>query len=232
MAINYVLQRNEAFVDQHQCIARVRPSGTADMEAILDYMMQTATVAKPDVVGVLEGFFSAIEYLLLDGKNVVTPIAVFRSAIRGLFADEADGYEPDRHLVHAAVSPGARLRRTVRTRAQVNKLHAVEPAPAPKRYTDVETGLVNGAITPGGQAQLLGLRLRFDPDDPQQGIFFIAADKSEVRAGRMARNVPGELIFVAPALPAGDYTLQVRASFNDNGDVRAGALKVKLTVNG
>ena len=57
------------------------PAGTVDLEALVEFMMQTATVAKPDVLGVLEGFFNAVEYMLLDGKFVCTPIAVFRPTV-------------------------------------------------------------------------------------------------------------------------------------------------------
>lgn len=212
MTINFTLQRNETLSDPRLCTARVRPSGTADLEAIVGYMMETATVAKPDVLGVLEGFFRAVEYLLLDGKNVVTPIAVYRTAIQGLFVDEQDGFDPSRHAVRAAASAGARLRRAVRMGAQVNKLHGVAPAPAPKRYCDIETGQDNAALTPGGQGRVLGLHLSFDPADPQQGVFFLAADGTAVRVERPpARNKPGEVILVVPALPAGAYTLVCNA---------------------
>lgn len=230
MPIDFMLYRNGTLSDPHLCTARVRPTSSANMEAIVDFMMQTATVSKPDVLGVLEGFFSAVEYMLLDGKNVVTPIAVFRSAIQGLFTDEQDSYDPSRHSVRATIAPGARLRRTMRLFAQVNKIHGVAPAPAPKRYHDVESGQDNSALTPGGQGRVLGLHLAFDAADPRQGVFFLAADGTATRAGRPARNMPGELIFVVPALAPGTYTLEVRSVLNGDGRLRAGKLLDPLTV--
>ena len=229
--INFALYRNATLENPNQCTAQVRPAGTAGLEAIIEFMMQTATVAKPDVLGVLEGFFNAVEYLLLDGKCVCTPIAVFRAAVQGLFVDEQDGFDASRHSVRAAVSAGARLRRAFRKQAQVDKVHTVVPAPAPKRFCDVESSQDNAQLTPGGQGRVLGLRLAFDPADPQQGVFFQAADGTTYRANRPARNKPGEIIMVVPALPAGTYTLEVRAAFNDSGEIRSGKLKDALTVS-
>jgi hypothetical protein len=229
--INFTLHRNATLENPNQCTAQVRSAGTADLEAIVEFMMQTATVAKPDVLGVLEGFFHAVEYLLLDGKCVCTPVAVFRSAVQGLFVDELDGFDPSRHAIRAAVSAGKRLRRAVRMQAQVNKVHGVAPTPVPKRFCDIESGQDNAALTPGGQGRVLGLHLHFDPDDPQQGVFFLAAEGTAYRAGRPARNMPGELIMIVPALPAGTYSLEVRAAFNGAGDLRAGKLKDALTVS-
>ena len=84
-------------------------------------------------------------------------------------------------------------------------------------------------LTPGGMGQLVGHRLKFDPADPNQGIFFVAP-AGEARVQVVARNKPGELIFMVPALPAADYTLEVRATVHSSEDVRTGALEATLTV--
>ena len=95
-------------------------------------------------------------------------------------------------------------------------------------YTDVNSGERNGVLTPGGMGRLVGHRLKFDPADVNQGVFFVAAG-GEVRVDVVGKNLPGELMFMVPALPAGDYTLQVRAAFAGD-DVRTSALEATLTV--
>jgi hypothetical protein len=78
--------------------------------------------------------------------------------------------------------------------------------------------------------QLVGHRLKFDSQDPAQGIFFRAAAGGETRVAVVGQNVPTGLIFMIPAeLDAGDYTLEVRAVFGGD-DLRAGALEAPLTV--
>ena len=45
-----------------------------------------------------------------------------------------------------------------------------------------------------------------------------------------AENNPRRLIFQVPNLPAGSYSLEVRATADDSDDVRAGSLDKRLTV--
>ena len=98
-------------------------------------------------------------------------------------------------------------------------------------YVDVSSGESNAALTPGGQGRLVGKLLKFDLDDPAQGIFFVAADGSETRVESVAWNGSSKHIFLVPALSAGEYELQVRAVWNSAGDdVRSGALLEPLTV--
>ena len=70
--------------------------------------------------------------------------------------------------------------------------------------------------------RLVGHRLKFDPADANQGAFFVAP-AGEARVQVVACNKPGELIFMVPALPAADYTLEVRATVHGSEDVRTGA---------
>jgi hypothetical protein len=76
-----------------------------------------------------------------------------------------------------------------------------------------------------------GRLLRYDPADPSQGLFLVAADKTETRVERIIKVRPSEVSLIAPALPAGTYTLEVRAAFDEDGtDIRSGKLLEALTV--
>jgi hypothetical protein len=86
--------------------------------------------------------------------------------------------------------------------------------------------------TPGGMGQIEGHRLKFDPTDAAQGIFFIAADGTETQVAIVGRNKPADLMFMVPdTLTAGEYTLEVRATIHGSTDVRTGALEAPLTVS-
>lgn len=43
-------------------------------------------------------------------------------------------------------------------------------------------------------------------------------------------NLPNQIIFSAPDLPAGTYQLQVRATIKDGNELRQGILPATLTV--
>ena len=113
----------------------------------------------------------------------------------------------------------------------MSKQEAVKPKPNPLEYTDINTGERNSVLTPGGMGQLVGHRLKFDPADPEQGVFFMAPDgSSSTRVSLVGKNMPGELMLLVPdTLVAGDYLLVVRVAFGED-DVRMGTLEATLTV--
>ena len=232
MPINYTLFENNLTSDPTDYMAMVQPTGTAELEDVIERIIQQgSTVTRPDIVSVLEDFFTAIESMALEGMNVNTPSANYGASIKGIFDGQADGYDPSRHQISAKVTAGKRYRRAIGDRAQAVKQEAVKPKPNPLEYTDINSGERNSVLTPGGMGQLVGHRLKFAPADPEQGVFFMAPDgSSSTRVDVVGKNKPGELMFMVPdSLAAGDYVLMIRAGFGED-DVRMGALEATLTV--
>jgi hypothetical protein len=126
---------------------------------------------------------------------------------------------------------GLRLLRQALEHVEVVKDEATSLNPNPLAYADVASGTTNQVLTPGDGALLTGYRLRYDPADPAQGIFLVAADGAATRVERFIKLLPGEVSLIAPALPAGTYTLEVRANVTGNGEIRSGKLKAPLTVS-
>lgn len=80
----------------------------------------------------------------------------------------------------------------------------------------------NGAIdqyTPGNMVQLRGDRLRLDPADPAQGVFFKDGGAAEVRTTVYGTQDPGAISVLVPAGLSG--ALQVRVAAFINGSVRS-----------
>ncbi len=233
MPIHYVLFENNLTSDPDDYTALVQPTGTADLEDVIARMIQRgSTVVKADILSVLEDYHSVIESLVLEGMNVNTPAANYGASVKGVFDGQADSFDPSRHQPRATVSPGSRLRKAIRERGQAVKQEAVRPTPNPLEYTDVNSGERNSVLTPGGMGRVVGHRLKFDPADAKQGIFFVAEGGGAVRVDVVGCNKPGELMFLVPAVMAsGDYTLEVRAVLPQREDVRTGALEATLTVS-
>ena len=77
-----------------------------------------------------------------------------------------------------------------------------------------------GAIRAGGMVQVRGLRLRFDPKEQGQGLFFIGEAGAAARSPFYPMIQPATLLASVPAdLPAGSYAVAVRAAVNGK-DVR------------
>ncbi len=122
--------------------------------------------------------------------------------------------------------------RIVRAGASVAKQETIKPTPALLEYVDLGSGETNGTITPDNIGTINGHRLKFDPTEPAEGIFFIADDNSETKATAIQKNKPGQLVFLVPTLASGTYHLEVRAIFGKETQPRTGRLEEELTVAG
>ncbi len=229
MGINFSLYKNNLTSEANQFRAVVQSVGTIDYDGVIDQVVkQNSTVTRADVLAVLDNFFTTIEGLLLLGFNVNTPGANYRVGIKGGFDGQTDSFTPGRNSVEASINPSARLRRTMQS-AQVQKQESSERLPRPLNYTDLNTGQLNSLVTPGGMGRLTGHRLKFDPTDPNQGIFFINGKTTQVAV--VGKNDPSELMFLVPAsLKPGDYSVEIRSAIG-TGPVRIGLLADVLGIS-
>jgi hypothetical protein len=231
MSIRYVLFENNLTSDPNDYAATVQAAATADLDAVIDRVIQQgSTVTRADLVSALEGYFTAIEAMVLEGMNVNTPSANYSVSIKGVFNGATDSFDASRHQVTATVTPGKRFRAAIKARAQAVKGEAARPMPNPVEFTDMNSGERNSVATPGGMGRLVGSRLKVDPADAAQGVYFVAADGTATQVQVLGQNKPAELMFLVPALAAGDYTLEVRAAIRGGPDVRTGALPATLAV--
>jgi hypothetical protein len=96
-------------------------------------------------------------------------------------------------------------------------------------YLDFNSGDRNSTVTKGGLGQISGHRLKFDPEDANQGIFFIDSQGQETKVTVVGENKPARLMFmIPPNLSTGDATLSVRTAIGQ--DIRSGSLSATLSV--
>ena len=230
MPIPYALLTNYLTTDPDDCFALIRPIGVLSEEDIIKRMLRRGTtMEEADIRGALQLFTSEVEMALLEGYTVHTGLTNFGSRILGVFDGRDDQFSDDRHTLLPRVNPGKELRQAFRDQAHTTKQERSKPQPAPLSLEDVTTGEINSAITPGGMAVLMGHRLRFKAEEEAEGIFIVSEDGSAVKAGAVAINKPGRLVFMIPAdLAGGEYSLEVRASQPGGSDVRTGILDETL----
>ncbi len=230
--IVYIVLENHLTTDPDDYMAIVQPSGTATQEDVIEHIIQQgSTVTRADILSVVEDYTTAIIYMVLDGKNVNTPLANFGTSIKGVFDGKGDAFDPSRHQLRGTISAGKKYRKEIAGRGKTSKGEAHIRTPNPEEYNDLNTGERNGVLTAAGMGHIVGHRLKFDPADPNQGIFFIAEDGSAMRVDITGRNKPSDLLFTVPALVAGDYRVEVRAILPGGTQVRTGALVMTLTVS-
>lgn len=232
MAVYYSLHPNNLTGEGEVYRAVVQSSGTVNLESIIQRMVaRGSTTTEADAYAALKDFFTIIQTLLLDGFRINTPMFNCGLTIKGNFDGPMDSFSPGRNWIEISMTPGVDLRRITQGTVQTQKQLPGEARPRLLQFTDCNSGERNGKLTPGGMAQLLGDRLKFDPADPSQGIFFIAADNGESRVEVVGKNSSGELMFLIPAtLAAGDYNLVVR-SLTSQSTLRTGIFEAVLTVS-
>ncbi len=233
MTIQFVLMENHLTSDPSDYMARVISTGTAEFEDLVnDIIKGGSTVTRPDILAVLDAYHRAITSRLREGFRVLTPVTNFSVTIQGRFEGISDSFDPSRHLIQPNCTPSATLRRSFQDGSvSVTKQETSRADPNPEEFYDFTSESKNGVVTPGGPARLIGHRLKFDPSDSRQGIFFIAADGSETRVAMMMRNKPAELMFMIPSpLASGDYTIEVRTITTKDDKVRQGTLREVVSV--
>ncbi|HUW83231.1 MAG TPA: DUF4469 domain-containing protein [Phycisphaerae bacterium] len=81
---------------------------------------------------------------------------------------------------------------------------------------------------------MTGNRLKFDPNEADEGLYFVADASGETKVSTVQKNKPSQLVFLVPAgLAAGTYHLEVRARMGSGTsarELRMGRLDSTLTV--
>lgn len=230
MTIEYVLSKINLATSNKPYVAKVQSKATATLEDVIELMnYRNSSVGKAATYAVLEDFFSAIERLLLDGSNVSTPLANFRTTIRGGFEKSTDSFESGLHTVTASATPGVRLRAAM-PRAEISKIPKLSSLPLVLSYIDVDTDEEDSGVTPDGVGHIVGERLKFDESDAEQGVFYVNGS-SEMKVSIVGKNMPSEIFLKVPPLTETEYTIEVRTRTTPNGELRVGKLGSVLTTN-
>jgi hypothetical protein len=190
-----------------------------------------STVTRADILSVLEDRDSAVRTMLLDGDRVKTSLVSLCVVIKGIFDGPKAPFDASKHQFNVTATPLRALVTWIQGQAAAEQVTTILPEPQPLRFTDVLSGEMDSVITPGSVGNLTGRRLKFDAGDPEQGVFFVAADNTAYKVETMVKNLPAESIFIIPTLAAGNYTLEVRAILPGNTQLRAGQLRHVLTVS-
>ena len=227
MKISYVLHKSYLEADPSEYRASVDHTGKATHEDVIQRVLEgNPTVSEAGLLAVLKEYVQGVINLLLQGYTVCTPIGYLRLSIKGGFESNTDTFDPSRHTLEINIYANPELRRAVQENAELQKVESQKPRPNLTGFTNINTDDPDSVITPGGMGQLTGHRLKFDPADPQQGIFFI--NGSENRVEIVGKNTGTELMFLIPSLDNGEYALEVRSTFGK--ELRSGRLDALLTV--
>ncbi|MGH2500867.1 MAG: DUF4469 domain-containing protein [Candidatus Limnocylindria bacterium] len=197
---------------------------------------ENTTLSSTDILAVtnLEG--KTVVKQVLDGKSVTTSLGTFRVVPKGhSHPPGTNGAEASeiRWEWHFAPAPWV-----VKATAEAEQMRVPSGStdrPWPQYLKDLTTQTANVLVTPGGDGEVFGERLKFDSSDPRQGLFLVAAGpggtalRAEVRGTMSQSYVP--LRFPAELLPDTVYHVEMRTQFEgDTSDrLRIEALAWSVT---
>jgi len=212
-------------------IAKVSQWAKTDLDDIMDYMVAEGTgLTRPQALAYFEKLVQSFEHFIKLRGGVSTPLCRVRTTISGVFRDKGDKFNSKRHQINLRITPGTRLE-DLKSRLKLEKENNRDHTPSPVVFIDATSNTINELATPQSIAKLKGHDLKFNPEDPKQGIFFVPETGSaNVRVNFYSNIRTTEIDFLIPPLPPGNYTIVVQAIMRMHKSVRGGALQKLITV--
>lgn len=230
MALRYGLILNHLTDDPDDYMGLVTDNETITTEQIVEQMIgKGSTVTKAEALSVIEEFNYAVVDSIAKGNNVNTELFKVYPSLSGVFVNEHDVFDKKRHSIRLNLNAGKRLAEAA-SNIELRKVEVTVPQPVIQRFTDLKTKTINESFSPGQIASLKGALLKFDEEDTNQGVFFIAADGAETRVSNVVKNKPSELLFFVPeSLTTGTFQIEVRTIFKNYKSMRVGRFLTDLT---
>lgn len=214
MSLKYSLTENLLTPQPDDYAARVQNVTGHDLESITALMLQRgSTLTESDVTAVLTMLFAIAAEVTARGETINLPLFKTSFSISGVFDRASDTFDPARHEVKVNVNAGKVLKDALQ-RLRVEKITVPENVPHIIEVKDSISGQVNSQITAGGVLDITGSLLKVGGEQPDNGVYFIAADGTKHKVETLVENKPARLIVIIPPLPPGSYTLQVTSQFN------------------
>ena len=230
MALKIAVVKNYLPACPSPFIVRSESSDVIEFDKLVDIMAKSnTTLTRPDIFASMDLYKQVLVNQLAEGKAVKTPTGSFFLCASGSMETIDDSFLPRRrennHDVRLHHRPDRDLENDIVSQLRIVKEERVNLG-VPCLRTALAAGEPDSnSIRAGGIVAVRGLRLRFDPADQTQGLFFVDATGVEFRAPYYPLILPGTVMAGVPAtLAAGVYSLALRAAVNGK-DVREAALE-------
>ncbi|WP_400190128.1 DNA-binding domain-containing protein [Hymenobacter sp. B81] len=231
MSITYALRESKISPDSGYTAQTVTQGTATEDDLIARLLKRGSTLTEADLRAVFALLPSVIADVVAEGRTVNTGFANYGVSITGSFASPDTAFDPSRHQVVARLQPGQKLAKLLADQTRVERVAAARPEPRIQAVTDATTQTVNQRFTAGAPVRLSGTGLKFDAKAADEGVFFQKGTAAAVRATVVVRNMPGEIIVVAPAGVTGpDWRVEVRNRHHKGTDLRAGVAPSLLDV--
>jgi hypothetical protein len=170
-----------------------------------------------DLVSNVRQFFDEAVYQLCDGFAVNTGYFSIHPSVGGFF-ERAEEPEREKHPVRFRFRTRERLRRLAEY-IEIG-VEQGDTAGCIERFVDADSSSVNRTVTPEGLFTLTGYKIKICGGNPDCGLYFVSTAQPSVRikaSANFAVNTSRRLIGRVPALPDGEYSLEIITQYTVGG---------------
>jgi len=182
-----------------------------------------------DLVQHVNLFFMEMARQLCDGYAVNTGWFSVQPVIGGFFESDKEGFDPEGHKVSFRYRTGSRLRKLAGN-VEIETEGEADVAGKIGCFTDIDSGSVNQTVTSGGLFNIEGRKIKVTGAGKDCGVWFVSTDDPQKRykvTRTLAGNAKSKIIGTAPALPAGEYGVEIVTCYTVGGI----DLKTPKTIN-
>ena len=228
--ISYALYLNKLTEAPNDCAARVVDTPTFGLEEIIRLATQEGrTMTEEEMYAAYSSIEKAMVEIISQGGSVQLSIFNTAFSISGVFDHDEEPFTEGKHKLNLNMYAGSSLVKAAQ-KNRMKRTKANEYTPELTKVEDVASQTTNETITPGNMACVKGEKLKFDPAQADEGLYLVNDRGQATHAEHVARNMPGELVFLVPAkLTKGRYWVEVRN--RGYHDLTTGRLKSAVNVN-
>lgn len=201
-------------------------------EDLIGKITGPGSILKPtETDAVIDNYWQTITEYIRDGEAYSDDYIRTRFSISGVFQNEVDQFDPERHEVLVSIV----LKDSVAEAANnisVQKVNGRNIVPEIERIYDWGSETNDETLTPGDVLEITGNHLKLYDNLEEEGVFFVnQSDGTETNADQIRTNEPKTLTLRIPdGLAACTYRLEVRTTSRTGDTLRTGIFTTELTV--
>ncbi|WP_430817547.1 DNA-binding domain-containing protein [Carboxylicivirga sp. RSCT41] len=207
--MNYFLKENK-LTEEDNYSARVQVVKSHDLDGIIDLILDRRHVlSRTDLVAAFDIFFQTVKGCITRGEGINLPLFNLGYSISGVFDDDDDMFDPERHRIKVNLNDGVLITEAIQQIKPV-KTDTSDTDPLIRHFIDAKTNTTNDIATSQSLFEIKGTRLKIGGNDASVGLFFVAQDGTETKVELLVNNTSKKLIGQSPELDAGTYHLRLR----------------------
>jgi hypothetical protein len=230
MLMRYKILENKLVQgEEENYMPRMVLNGTLSDEKLIESISFGSTVTPPDCKAVLACLERVVADSLASGLSVNLGFINLKPSIKGKFSALDEPFMKGKHKIRVTAVASGRLIRAVTEKANPSRVSSVTPGPEILRMhnSTLERPRV---IRSGDLMELRGLRLKFNKEDTNVGVFFLKEDGSRIRAAEYSLINNTLVTFKAPEGLEWNQPLVLEVKSYFGSEIRTGRFKKSFEV--